>query len=339
MKRYLFLVTILVLSIVVAGCRPVPTQAPRPETTSDVFAGPTPAGLTPASLDPIIGRAPLAVAVSDNWPSYWDGELGIAVSYPSEWQAVALRQGSGVGLYPPTSDPELPTPMIRIEWLAVPYSPDQPLVRTEGDIDPIEVAGVTGRAYQDSQFAIPTQSHYIELPYHDGILFFSTTLGPSVDLTPQLREVLKTFAFLDDAPAATEAPENAGGNEVFEVTVSATQSWQDTHVYIRAGMGVFVEVIAGQWTHWMGTKPYNPGDGDIYYVCADAMAASQCLEPVPGFAQGGLVGKINDQVFGIGSVGEIYLQENGNLYLRINDGDDGLFDNDGELTVRITLSN
>jgi len=98
MKRYLFLVTTLVLSIVVAGCRPVPTQAPRPETAPDVFAGPTPAGLTPASLDPIIGRAPLAVAASDHWPSYRDGELGIGVSYPSEWQAVALREGSGVGL-------------------------------------------------------------------------------------------------------------------------------------------------------------------------------------------------------------------------------------------------
>ncbi len=337
MKRYLFLLTPLVLSMVVAGCRSAPTQAPRPEATPGMFEHPTPVGLTPASLDPIIGNAQPAVAVSDNWHSYRDDELGIAVSYPSEWQAVALSEGSGVGLYPPESDPSLPTPMIRIEWLNVPYSSGQPLVKTEGPIDSIEISGVTGRQYHDSQFAIPTQSHYVELPYRDGILFFITTEGPSVDLTPQLREVLKTFAFLDGL-AATEAPVNAGRNDVFEVTVSATQGWQDTGINIQPGMAVTVEVIAGQWTHWTGTKPYNPGDGDIYYICADHMAASQCVEPVPDFAQGGLIGRIDGEAFGIGSVGEIFLQESGNLYLRINDGDDGLFDNDGELTVRISLS-
>jgi hypothetical protein len=331
MKTYPLFIITLVLSTIIISCSPIATHPPN------MFEYPTAPGLTPASLDAIVGRAKPIIVVNNNWHSYRNNELGISVNYPPSWQAITLNNDSGVGLYPPESNPNVPTPMIKIELLDVPYS-DQPLVKTESSINSIEISGVTGRQYQDSKFAIPTQSYYIELPYRNRVLFFITTEGPSVDLTSQLIEILKTFVFLDSG-IGSENQSNSTSNNIFEVIVSSTQGWQDTQISVQAGTTLTIKTIAGQWTNWKGTNPYNSGDGDIYYICADHIAYNQCVEPLPDFPQGALVGKVNEQIFGIGSGNEIIVQQTGILYLRINDGDDGLYDNDGDLTVRIILSN
>jgi hypothetical protein len=52
-------------------------------------------------------------------------------------------------------------------------------------------AGSTGREYADTEFAIPEQSSYLELPFHDGMLLVTTTEGPTVNFVPQLGEILK----------------------------------------------------------------------------------------------------------------------------------------------------
>ncbi len=340
MKTYLLFLIVIILALVVSSCEPLATQAPvtlAPAVpTSSILDYPTASGLTPASLEPVIGTSDPVMAVGQDWDSYGDGELGFTLNYPPGWQALTLRDGPGVGLYPPKSNPDVPTPMIRIEWMDTVYSSDQPLIKTQSPINAIEISGITGRQYQDSKFAIPTQSHYIELPYRNGILFFVTTEGPTVDLTPQLREILKTFVFLDSASsAATEAAST--GDNGFEVTVSATHGWQDTQINVQAGTTLTIETIGGEWTHWKGTQPYNPGEGGTY-TCASVSRASQCVEPLPDDPQGALIGKVDGQIFRIGNANTITIQQTGILYLRINDGDEGLFDNDGNLTVRIVVS-
>jgi hypothetical protein len=63
----------------------------------------------------------------------------------------------------------------------------------------------------------------------------------------------------------------------------------------------------------------------------------QCVEPLPDFPAGALVGRIGGETFGVGKGVTLVAEQTGMLELRINDGDDGLDDNDGELTVQIRL--
>lgn len=187
MRNYSRLLIVLVLSIIILSCA---SSIPK---TPDMFDYPTASGLTPANLDVVIGASEPVIAVDNNWTLYQNNEIGISLKYPPSWQAITLKDNPSVGLYPPKSNPNFPTPMIRIEWLNANYLSSQPLVKTESQAISIEISGVVGRRYQDSKFAIPTQSQYIELPYRNGTLFFITTIGPNVDLGSQLDEILKTL--------------------------------------------------------------------------------------------------------------------------------------------------
>jgi hypothetical protein len=139
-------------------------------------------------------------------------------------------------------------------------------------------------------------------------------------------------------------PSPASAMSPIEISVSSTQGWQDTQWYVQRGTELVIEVIDGQWTHFKGGTPYNRGEGG--YICSpDDAPYSGCAEPLPNFPQGGLIGKVGNQVFGIGQGTTVTVQETGTLYLRMNDGnpnlygnsdsDEGLSDNDGEIIVRV----
>jgi len=49
-----------------------------------------------------------------------------------------------------------------------------------------------------------------------------------------------------------------------------------------------------------------------------------------------LIGRVDDHLFGIGDQNEIIAPADGELQLRINDCEVGLFDNSGSLTIRIS---
>jgi len=67
------------------------------------------------------------------------------------------------------------------------------------------------------------------------------------------------------------------------------------------------------------------------------MEASGCVEPLPEFPAGGLIGKIGNQPFGIGKSEPLIVEKTGLLYLRVNDADIGLYDNGGELVVEVSV--
>ncbi len=123
-----------------------------------------------------------------------------------------------------------------------------------------------------------------------------------------------------------------------EIThVDAALPWQDSGIYIKSGTAIDLNVIGGLWTHALGTWDYNRGDGSTY-VCADLLPPESCVEPIPEAPQGSLIGKIGDHLFAIGRGTKLTAQQSGNLYLRINDGDNGLDDNDGTLIVEVRES-
>jgi hypothetical protein len=118
-------------------------------------------------------------------------------------------------------------------------------------------------------------------------------------------------------------------------TIDAQKGWQSTGVRVKPGMKINISVVDGEWTHWKGTQPYNSGQGGGY-ICAGAMPAKDCVEPMPEYSAGGLIGKIDTQVFSVGMGVTQVSSQAGTLMLRINDGDVGLYDNDGELKVEIS---
>lgn len=119
-------------------------------------------------------------------------------------------------------------------------------------------------------------------------------------------------------------------------SVDARKGWQNTQVRIYPGNQVEISVVDGKWTHWKGTQPDNTGAGGGY-VCARAMNPADCVEPLPEFSTGGLIGRVGNVVFPIGIGTRWGSTVSGDLELRINDGDVGLLDNYGVIKVEIIL--
>jgi hypothetical protein len=121
-----------------------------------------------------------------------------------------------------------------------------------------------------------------------------------------------------------------------QVEIDSRQGWQSAGLWIEQDTRLTIEVIAGEWNYWPESSPDNAGQG-WSYICANVIPASQCVEPLPDFPAGALIGRIGNQVFGIGSGVTVVAQQSGRLSLRINDADHGLYDNRGKLQVRIML--
>ncbi len=119
------------------------------------------------------------------------------------------------------------------------------------------------------------------------------------------------------------------------IIIDARQGWQTTGLFINENTTLSLEVTDGQWTYWPNHAPYNAGEGGAY-ICAQVIAADQCVEPLPEFPAGGLIGRIGEEIFGIGRGPVHMVQQTGMLGLRINDV--GLYDNVGELRVTLTMS-
>lgn len=123
----------------------------------------------------------------------------------------------------------------------------------------------------------------------------------------------------------------------FLVRVDARKpGWQPVGIAVGRGTTVRIVVTGGQWTHLRGLAAYNAGAGGDY-VCADAIPASACIEPVADFPQGGLVGRIGGHSFPVGEAVTLSAPADGPIHLRINDADEGLRDNDGSLFVRVSV--
>lgn len=117
---------------------------------------------------------------------------------------------------------------------------------------------------------------------------------------------------------------------------SRAKGWQSANISVERGAPVEFRVAEGNWTHFRGEAPYNSGQGGGY-ICAEAIPAASCIEPVPTFPQGGLVGRVGGRTFAIGQAGSISAPTTGPLALRINDADEGVYDNDGALVVIVRV--
>jgi hypothetical protein len=132
---------------------------------------------------------------------------------------------------------------------------------------------------------------------------------------------------------ATDARRDTSVARIFFVLVSADQGWQDTGIAAQSGQEISIEFLGGQISD--GPTTIVDGTGS-YYVCGNA----GCCEPLPEAHRGSLIGRVgptDESTFYIGDDLEQTIHRAGNLFLRINDCDAGLWDNHGAFQVRVTI--
>jgi len=138
-------------------------------------------------------------------------------------------------------------------------------------------------------------------------------------------------------PVATSVTPNIS---VYQFQVDADKPWQDTDIVISLGDRVTIQYVSGTWTGGIGAGQWYDAKGDMVarYKCAvEARDPSVCKEPMPNVYNGTLIGKVDDNLFEIGEYLQFTSSRTGNLFLRMNDQDEGLFDNQGSITVQISV--
>lgn len=126
----------------------------------------------------------------------------------------------------------------------------------------------------------------------------------------------------DPGAAATPAP--AGGART--VTVAANRGWQDTGIRVEPQQKFQLRYKSGEIVD-KDVKISDAHGSD--YICGDP----GCCEPLPDERRASLVARIGSDVFIVGNGGEYSAPAGGTIFLRVNDCDDGLLDNSGELRV------
>ena len=110
------------------------------------------------------------------------------------------------------------------------------------------------------------------------------------------------------------------------VRIKAASGWQDTGVVVRDSVPFSLRVVSGQ-IHDSDTKILDGGGSD--YVCG----RPDCCEPMPNVRRSAVIGKLGDQIFDVSNGGFFEEHTGGTLFLRVNDCDEGLYDNGGTLAI------
>lgn len=116
-------------------------------------------------------------------------------------------------------------------------------------------------------------------------------------------------------------------DEITHPRIYAYRDWQSVGVQVNPGNRLYIRA-RGTWLYTPG-EYHGPG-GHAHYRAPNTY-------PIPGIPGGMLLGRVGEtgQVFAIGSGGTYYVNEQGLLYLRIND--DILSDNEGYVTVEVEI--
>jgi hypothetical protein len=111
--------------------------------------------------------------------------------------------------------------------------------------------------------------------------------------------------------------------------VLAARGWQRTGILLEAGETIHVQFLSGEIHDGSLVIAGPAGAG---WSCGVA----SCCEPIPDVDRDTLIARIGNAAFAIGDKNEIAVPASGELQLRINDCDAGLYDNSGQLTIQIS---
>ena len=110
------------------------------------------------------------------------------------------------------------------------------------------------------------------------------------------------------------------------VEIAANRGWQDSGISVSPQQKFQLRYRSGEITD-KDTKISDAHGSD--YVCGDP----GCCEPLPDERRASLVARVGADVFAVGNGGEFSSPSGGAIFLRVNDCDDGLGDNTGQLNV------
>lgn len=125
-----------------------------------------------------------------------------------------------------------------------------------------------------------------------------------------------------NTPAAS--PVTGAGPRVVEI--AANRGWQDSGISVSPQQRFQLRYRSGHITD-KDTKITDAHGSD--YVCGDP----GCCEPLPDERRASLVARVGTDVFAVGNGGEFSSPSGGAIFLRVNDCDEGLGDNTGNLNV------
>ncbi len=131
--------------------------------------------------------------------------------------------------------------------------------------------------------------------------------------------------------AAVKAPEKERTQALEKtVNVSALVGWQNTHIVIAKGDRVRIVYVSGKW---------RTSDDPADFINAGGAKRTWPQCPFPDAPVGCLLGRIGaDHPFVVGNLYEITeTDREGELHLRINDGDQSFGDNFGSLKIRVVV--
>jgi hypothetical protein len=111
--------------------------------------------------------------------------------------------------------------------------------------------------------------------------------------------------------------------------VSAEHGWQNTGILLESSQTIHIQYMSGELRDG---EAVIRGPSGIGWSCGE----SDCCEPMPDVERDALIGRVGDHLFAIGDRSEVTVSANGELQLRINDCDAGLFDNSGSFQVKIS---
>jgi Domain of unknown function (DUF1772) len=114
-----------------------------------------------------------------------------------------------------------------------------------------------------------------------------------------------------------------------DMDVVASRGWQPSGVRVAAGRPLTIAYVSGTIQD-RETAIADAGGSD--YVCG----APDCCEPAPNSRRSALLARVRGEIVTIGNRVTFTPRTAGPLELRINDCDEGLFDNSGVLKVIVT---
>ena len=112
------------------------------------------------------------------------------------------------------------------------------------------------------------------------------------------------------------------------VSVAGNQAWQDTGLALAANQTIDIEYLSGAV---MDASTTITDANGLDYSCNDI----DCCEPLRSARRSALIAQIGTSIVFIGNAQRVTAPSAGTLRLRINDCDEGLFDNSGTLIIRV----
>jgi len=139
------------------------------------------------------------------------------------------------------------------------------------------------------------------------------------------------------SPSPSQSPSPSPTSAPYLLTtfkVLAAKGWQDTGVQVNAGDILEISYVSGLWTGKIGLNDYSDPEGG--HPSQDYFCNSMSHEET-GF--NALIGKIRyGKPFLVGRHFLGTANISGTLYLRMNDCDEWLEDNEGSVVVTIQIS-